>query len=361
MRFVEKSIQWFVGGLFIFSGAVKVNDPVGTAIKLEEYFAVFSEDIAGFFQAFVPYALPMGIFLVVLEIVLGVALLANFRRKDTIRALMALVVFFTFLTFYSAYFNKVTDCGCFGDAIPLTPWQSFSKDVILLVLIGFLLLRLPHYENTAKPLPTAATVFSLVASLFVAYWAIEHLPFKDFRVYRKGANLPALMQAEVPCRYLYIVEKDGKRETLEEYPSDPSYVFKEMKIANEKECAPKITDYALTSAEGNDQTAYSLEGKRLLIIVHGTSKSNPKGFEGIKALVAQLEGTDIVPMLLTSDANIDNLRHEVQLAVPYYFADATVLKTMVRSNPGVLYLEKGIVRNKWHYNDVPVDLRSLAH
>ena len=125
--------RYFVGVLFIFSGLIKLNDPVGTQIKLEEYFDVFATDIpalSGLFHGLVPLALYLSVILCVLEVVLGIALLIKYKLQSTLWVLLLLTVFFTFLTFYSAYFNRVTDCGCFGDAIKLTPWQSFSKDII---------------------------------------------------------------------------------------------------------------------------------------------------------------------------------------------------------------------------------------
>ncbi|MDQ4139253.1 MAG: DoxX family protein, partial [Bacteroidota bacterium] len=139
MKIISRLSWLFVGGLFIFSGLIKINDPVGTAIKLEEYFDVFAADFSSFFLNFKPFALYLSIFLSGLEIILGVALLLRWRLRQILPGLLALIIFFTFLTFYSAYFNKVTDCGCFGDAIKLTPWQSFSKDILLLVLILILL------------------------------------------------------------------------------------------------------------------------------------------------------------------------------------------------------------------------------
>ena len=135
MNKLTAAARYIVGFLFIISGLIKVNDPVGTQIKLEEYFEVFSSDIWSGFHALVPLALFLSVFLSVLEVVLGVALLVKYKMKITTTVLLVLIVFFTFLTFYSAYFNKVTDCGCFGDALKLTPWQSFIKDIVLLVLI----------------------------------------------------------------------------------------------------------------------------------------------------------------------------------------------------------------------------------
>ena len=131
-KIADQLSRFFVGGLFIFSGLIKLNDPVGTKIKMEEYFGVFAEDFGSAFAAFTPFAMEIGMIMIILEIVLGVAVLIYYRMDVTTVLLLLLMVFFTFLTFYSAYFNKVTDCGCFGDAIKLTPWQSFWKDVILM-------------------------------------------------------------------------------------------------------------------------------------------------------------------------------------------------------------------------------------
>ena len=131
MKVANKIIRGFVGSLFIFSGLVKLNDPMGTAIKLEEYFEVFASDISSVFHYLVPYSLSIGLFVVILEVLLGVAVLINYRMELTAWIILVLIVFFTFLTFYSAAFNKVTDCGCFGDAIPLNPWQSFFQGYYL--------------------------------------------------------------------------------------------------------------------------------------------------------------------------------------------------------------------------------------
>ena len=116
MKILDNFLKYFVGILFIFSGLIKVNDPIGTSIKLKEYFEVFASDFAPFFKVFIPYTLVLAVLVVVLEVVLGIALLLHYRMKLTSWLFLLLIAFFTFLTFYSAYFNKVTECGCFGDA-----------------------------------------------------------------------------------------------------------------------------------------------------------------------------------------------------------------------------------------------------
>src|ERR1043165_1876337 len=146
-KVADQFSRFFIGGLFIFSGLIKLNDPVGTKIKMEEYFEVFTEDFGSFFHYFIPYALEIGFIMIVLEIVLGVAVLIYYRMNLTTWLLLGIMVFFTFLTFYSAYFNKVTDCGCFGDAIKLTPWESFWKDIVLMIFV----LHLFWYRKTYTP------------------------------------------------------------------------------------------------------------------------------------------------------------------------------------------------------------------
>ena len=158
--------RYFVGCLFIFSGLIKLNDPVGTKIKMEEYFEVFAEDFGSFFHYLIPYALEIGLIIVVLEIVLGVAVLIYYKMEWTTKVLLALMVFFTFLTFYSAYFNKVTDCGCFGDAIKLTPWESFIKDLVLMVFVLHLFWYRKQYTPTLRTREGHAVVGVVVLASF---------------------------------------------------------------------------------------------------------------------------------------------------------------------------------------------------
>ena len=353
MNILIQIARFLVGGLFIFSGLIKLNDPVGTKIKLEEYFDVFAADFAPFFEWFIPLALFLAVLLSVLEVVLGVAVLLWYRMPITAWVLLGMIVFFTFLTFYSAYFNKVTDCGCFGDAIVLTPWQSFTKDIILLVLIGILFFY-RHRFSEAIPIRTAHIAVASVAAvcLFLGIMAVRHLPFIDFRAYKVGADLPRLMQPSEALRYKYIMTKDGQDQEFEQYPTDKSYEFKDMVLLN-PEAQPKITDYSVWNNEG-DFTEATFQGDKLLVVMYDVQKADKSSLPAIQQLADQLPD-EVEPLVLTSsgEAIYDEFRHEYQVALPYYFADATVLKTIIRANPGLVLLQDGVIRGKWHFRDVP--------
>ena len=361
MRSITLVARILVGGLFIFSGLIKLNDPVGTAIKLEEYFHVFASDIAPFFGKLAPAALFLSVFLSVLEVVLGLAVLLRYRARLTSSILLALILFFTFLTFYSAYFNKVTDCGCFGDFIKLTPWESFAKDIVLLVLIIILFVQ---RESWTKPVRNwsshFAVGFTAVMATLIGIYAIKHLPYFDFRAYKVGTNIGQAMEASEELKYKYIMEKDGQEHEFDEYPSDPDYEYKEIILLN-PEAQPKITDYSVWDDEG-DFTEKTFQGHKLLLVIHDALKADVERTTEINELIQGLGSTVEVWALTASQvADYENFRHEYQLAVPYFFADATVLKTMIRSNPGLILLSNGTVLGKWHFNDIPTteDIRHL--
>jgi uncharacterized membrane protein YphA (DoxX/SURF4 family) len=352
MRIIAEISRYLVGALFIFSGLIKVNDPIGTAIKLQEYFEVFAYDIAPFFEWFVPASLFLSVFLSVFEVVLGTALIIGFQIKRTVWALSLMIVFFTFLTFYSAYFNKVTDCGCFGDAIKLTPWESFTKDIILLVLIVIIFVRREFYESWFSDYFGYFKVIGTTICLtFIGYYAIAHLPFIDFRAYAVGNSLPALMKPSEELRYEYVMEKDGDTFTFDKYPTDKSYKFISMDLVN-PDAQPKITDLGIWNDDG-DFTEELLSGNKLLFIIYDAQKASTANIEDLKNLAKSVTNADVWVLTASGYEEFEAFRHEQQLAVPYFYADATVLKTMIRSNPGIMLLQNGKVLGKWHHNDTP--------
>ncbi|MBL7859403.1 MAG: DoxX family protein [Cyclobacteriaceae bacterium] len=357
-KFIDQFSRFFVGGLFIFSGLIKLNDPVGTEIKMEEYFHVFAADFGSFFTYFVPFAMEIGMLLIVLEVVLGVAVLIQYQMKITTSALLVLLIFFTFLTFYSAFFNKVTDCGCFGDAIKLTPWQSFSKDIILMVFVLHLFWYRKDYQQTLNSQIGHAVIVVVTALCFyLGIHAVRHLPFIDFRAYKIGNTIPQQMQPpEQPVfEYTFQQKKDGAIITSEKYLMDTTlYKYVAVMQVNPDKTKPKITDYAVSTAEGDDVTQNTFEGAKLLFVLYDVSHTSVKNMPLIRELVKDLDGK-VEMMVLTASGTeqVEAFRHAQQFAVPYYFADATVLKTIVRANPGITLWQDGTVKGMWHHNDTP--------
>jgi hypothetical protein len=340
--------------LFIFSGLIKLNDPIGTQYKLEEYFEVFAADLPALHDFFIslvplwrcisPFSFAQPKWFWVLRYLLPTS------QGQSRGYCLSLLSFSRFLTFYSAYFNKVTDCGCFGAAIKLTPWTSFGKDIFLLVLI----LVIVYYRKKFKAYPTGIiVVISTLVSLGVAVYALRHLPIIDLLPYRVGASIPAQMKPSEPLRYLYIFEKDGKKFEYEQYPSDTTLVFKEMVVLNE-DAKPKITDYKVWNDAG-DYTESTFQGKSCFLIIKSLSDINTAALPDMNKLINAVKSKGVETVILTSgnSADIANFLSQHQLTAPYYFVDATVLKTISRSNPGLWLLKDGTVKGKWHYNDTP--------
>lgn len=364
-KIADQVARFFVGGLFIFSGLIKLNDPIGTGIKMEEYFSVFADDFGSFFNIFVPFALEIGMIMIILEIVLGVAVLIFYRMEITTVLLLVLMVFFTFLTFYSAYFNKVTDCGCFGDAIKLTPWESFFKDVVLMIPVLHLFWHRKRYVPALRTreghvVVGAATVLCLVLGVY----AIRHLPFIDFRAYRIGNHIPTQMEPEEQpiFEYVFVQKADGELVRSDKYLMDTTmYTYHSVVQLNPDKTRPKITDFAVTTVEGEDITQQMFEGAKLLFIIYDVTKAEVGNMDDIVSLTRSLDGKIEMMVLTASSARqFEGFRHEYQLAVPYYYADATVLKTIVRSNPGITLWVDGTVKGMWHHNDTPTSDEVLA-
>lgn len=359
MKTLTKICWVLLGALFIFSGLVKLNDPIGTALKLEEYFEVFAEDFGSFFLIFKDYARTISIFLSSLEVVLGVALLLRWMLRQTLWVLLGLLVFFAFLTFYSAAFNKVTDCGCFGDFIKLTPWTSFAKDLFLLVLwvVIFFNQRYLRRSFAKGQLGLMYITIASAVAIGIGVRALGHLPYFDFLPYKVGNNIGELMKPAEQARYTYTFERNGETKEFDQFPTDTTWKYKAMTALNPEASKPKITDFEVSDADGNSYTQELLTGNKLVLIVQNTNKADRERFKEINQL---LDGApksrrklEAVTITSTSPAKFDTFRHDVNLATPYYFADATVLKSMIRSNPGLIVLKNGTVLAKYHYHDIP--------
>jgi uncharacterized membrane protein YphA (DoxX/SURF4 family) len=374
MSLINQILLIFLGSVFIFSGLIKLNDPVGTKIKLEEYFEVFAQDLpwaAGFFESLVPVALVFSVILCVLEVVLGIAVLIRYRMKLTMWVLLGIIVFFTFLTFYSAYFNKVTDCGCFGDAIKLKPWQSFGKDILLLSIILFLLpQRKKLYPVLSSKSGDLLAGISTLLCLGLGLYAIFFLPPIDFLPYKVGKNIPAQMtlppDAKPTLYDMTFVMKnlksgETKDMTLDEYNKSWEdtltwkYVSNSQKLIQEGD-KPKIMGFVITDGERLEITEQLFKGNKLLIIVQNFQQAGEGNLKKIQEFIKQtrqLKSVEIVIITSSDEVTTETFRHEYQLGVPCYFADAVILKTMIRTNPGLILLKNGTVRQKWSYLQIP--------
>ncbi|MDH3323582.1 MAG: DoxX family protein, partial [Flavobacteriaceae bacterium] len=187
MNILTHIARLLVSVTFIFSGFVKLVDPLGSAYKFEEYFGA---DVLNM-EFLSPYALQFSIVLILAEIMLGVMLLIGFKPKLTVWSLFFISLIFLFLTWYSAYYDKVTDCGCFGDAITLTPWETFYKNVVLIGLIIFLIKNVYDIQPIlSESFVKIVAAISLVSFVFITFYVLKHLPIIDFRAYAVGKNIP---------------------------------------------------------------------------------------------------------------------------------------------------------------------------
>jgi len=358
------------GVLFVFSGLIKANDPLGFSYKLEEYFQVFN-------LAFLnEYAVVIAVLLCSLEIILGALLLLGIRRNQVTGGLLLLILFFTFLTFYSAFFEVVTSCGCFGDAIPLTPWQSFIKDLILLVFIIFLFVK----RNTIKPIvedlytKNIITAAVAIISIGIGVYTYNFLPILDFLPYKKGNNLPELMQIPPGAtldEYETTYTLKNKLTDEEKVMSDKNYLKTEIwkdenweiigepkTVLLKKGYQLPISDLVISDENGIENTDIILENPEynIIIVAYDLYNSNQNALKKLNDLAKEAEEQfTIRSVILTSSSSqlADKLAQELGLTTQFFYADAVPLKSMVRANPGLLLMKNGTVINKWSYHLIP--------
>lgn len=363
----------FVGLLFIFSGLIKANDPMGFGYKLQEYFHVFNLNFLNDYSTWIAAAI------CAFEIILGGLLILGIAGRKVGWGLLLLIIFFTFLTFYSAFFEVVTSCGCFGDAIPLTPWQSFIKDLVLLAFI--LVIFIKKYK--IKPLLESSftnnllSIFVIIISFGISIYTINYLPFIDFLPYKVGNNIPKLM--EIPegapqDEYLIIYNLKNKATGENKKMSDKEYMDQKIweddnwEVVGEpdsklikKGYQRPIPDLIITDSEGNDLTKEVINNPYYNFIVTSldVTKLSPADFialDKINQTIRDLSSEyNIRAVLLTASSsdNVSYLNNQLDLVLETFYADAVPLKSMVRSNPGVLLLQNGVVIKKWSKHAFP--------
>ncbi len=365
MKALLTTSRVIVGLLFIFSGFVKAVDPLGFSYKLDEYFVVFGEYFFSGLARLSAISLPLSMLICALEILLGVAVLLGVQMKQFSKLLLAMILFFVGLTGFTVITGEVKDCGCFGEALSLTPLQTFIKDIILLAFIFTIFL----YRKQIKPFFSFKKAQMLtwgagLATLLLSLYCFYYIPIIDFRPYAIGNNIPQLMNDGVAPEYkstlVYKNKNTGKTKeftTSEVSQLDQSvWEWKETKNKLVKEGKPNtIQDLAITDFEGNEVTNMLLTHPSpvMLVVTYNIDKTTEDAFKTINRLKKKCSDIKFVGLTASGYKQADLFRKSHDIFYDFYQADATVLKTIVRSNPGLLLLKKGTVLGKWPNTDIP--------
>jgi len=387
MRIAVAVIRILVGILFIFSGLVKANDPLGLSYKMKEFFEKWNEGLEqgsllfkniliNLFQFLHDHSLSLSIFMIAFEILAGVALLLGWRMKVFSWLLLLLILFFTFLTGYAFYSGKFTNCGCFGDCIPITPQTSFLKDIVLTILIVFLFVN----RKKIRPYLSSKTNFWIMAAVTVfsfglQWYALSYLPLVDCLPFKKGNNIAEKMkppagsvQDSFAIRFVY--EKGGKQFEFSptELPADlNSYTFKDRidKLVRKGNAEPPIKGFSLTGREFFDSTAGKAKrndstdiilSEPYCLLLFCENFSTPvqywqNDFEQVKKLADEKNIPAYIVTASVNEASIA-LQRTPFSNMQVFECDFTAIRTAARTNPCLYLLKQGTVVNKWSYKKI---------
>lgn len=357
MKLLKSISRFIIGVVFIFSGIVKAIDPLGSAYKFHDYFHAFNIGFLDFLS------LPLAILLCTAEFLAGFSVLTGVKIRAGRIVVLILLCVFTPLTFILALTNPVSDCGCFGDAIHLSNWQTFGKNIVLI-----LLLIAQYRSETVNKLTKRAEwiIITSMALVFILFSLVNlrYLPVIDFLPYKKGVKIAEKMvipegMATDQFKTTFVYEKKGVRKefNLNNYPSnDTTWKFIDQKsVLMKKGYVPPIHDFQITTQEGEDITQKILnnQGYSLMMISKKLTEADQgalsEGFKLGKFCVTN----EIKFYIITSSGTEDVKKFEVGL--PFCSADETTLKTMVRANPGYILLKDGIIQGKWSWANVPAE------
>lgn len=353
-----------VGLVFIFSSFVKGVDPMGTSFKITEYLTAWSF-FGMSFDWLVPLATFMAMALIVVEFTIGVMLLFGAFRRVSAWALVLMMIFFTFTTLFDAITNEVTDCGCFGDAIKLTNWQTFWKNVALDVPTVWIFLTRNLRRKQRFERDVLITLFAMVAMVLFGLYNINNEPCIDFRSWKVGNQMIDLDEnAEVKSYVTYVNKETGERdeflsEELVKRMEDPAWEaqweWESSRVEDPHEI--KADGFSMLDMDMNDHAKELIGSEDYLLIatIHHLDKVNEDGLEGLEdaAEWAQEHGVQMVLLTSALAEEVQSFLYAYQMDhIDFYFADATAIETMARSNPGFLLLKRGKVLGKWHYRNV---------
>ena len=359
---VANMCRFLLAASFIFSGFVKAVDPLGFQYKIQDYLTAFG--MASWFPSFFP--LLGGIVLSAVEFFIGISLFFATRRTLATSLALMLMIFMTPLTLYLAIFDPVSDCGCFGDAWVLTNWQTFGKNIILLIaavtvfkerklIIRFITLKMEWMVS----LYTILFVFAL------SFYCLEYLPVLDFRPYKIGVNIKAGMEIPEGAKpsvfeSRFVLEKDGRQQefTLDNYP-DSTWTFVETRtVLKEKGYEPPIHDFSMISlSTGEDITDSVLtdKGYTFLLVAHRTEEADDSNIDLINEIYDYSieHGYGFYALTSSPDEEIEAWRDRTGAEYPFCQMDDITLKTIIRSNPGLLLIKDGTILNKWSDSQFP--------
>ena len=365
MKVLVNIVRIITGALFIFSGLVKAIDPKGLAFKMQEFFEAWSNSnfLPSLMKVFNEHALLFSIIMITLEVLVGLALLIGWQKKFTVTILLLLMLFFTFLTSYVLFTGKIKACGCFGDCIPLTPTQTFTKDIILLLMVIFLLFNLKYITPIAKPFLSGTYILlALFAVLFLQWYVLRNLPLADCLPYKPGNNILELRKMPANAiqdkfEYLFTYEKDGVKQDFKTSP-DSTWKFVDRKqtlVQKGSNNVPVINDYSLTTQNGNDSTEAILntKGEYYLLYIKDL-EGYPTNWTGDATFINACTKAGKQLYIVSSQvdkvkaylATIDNLKDKIN-TIKFLSCDATVMKTVARANPTLYLMNGALVQQKW--------------
>lgn len=349
--------RWFVGLVFLFSSFVKGVDPMGTTYKVQEYMTAWN--IGGLtFEWAIPFAGVLSVGLICAEFIVGILLIANAYRRFTAWLLALMMLFFTATTFIDALTNKVTDCGCFGDAIKLTNWQTFWKNIVLDIPTVWIVLTRNIRRKRRFERDGLVFIAALAAILIFATYNIKHEPIIDFRPWKKGNKM--IVEQEAMNHMVLKNIATGEETTVDYLNGHWDEVPAEYKNFEEWEIISSTSDepfeitapgFAMMDIEGNDHATELLpaEDGLMIVTVHDLENLNGRNAADIAAALALAQENELQIVMLTSA-----LPEEVQAwlynngiaGLDYLFADATAIKTMMRGNPGFMFVKNSTVVDK---------------
>ncbi|MEO6489930.1 MAG: BT_3928 family protein [Ferruginibacter sp.] len=368
MRALVTTARILTGFLFIFSGLVKAIDPLGLAYKMEEFFEAWAN--SGFMKStmetLTSYSLAFSILMITLEVAAGFALLIGWQKKITTWILLLLMMFFTFLTSYVLFTGKIRACGCFGDCIPLTPIQTFSKDIILLIFTVILLLKREYIMPLAKPFfSIVLMLFAIVLTIMLQLHVLKHLPLADCLPFKKGNDI--LQLRKMPANaiqdkfdYVFVYEKNGEKKPfpVSALP-DSSWKFVERKetlVEKGSNNVPAISDFSLTDNIGNDVTDSILinPNEYYLFFLKEIPENIADWINEFRLASAHAAAQHKKIYIVTAQRTVvEDLLNSAKIEVNGVLtADATAIKTAARATPTIFKLKGPVILEKLSWADI---------